>query len=143
MNRPEPCKPSAQRLTAPGVLGAPQTFAFSGHLRPSRSPAPLPSPFGAEILPHAADGERTKASGRGARLGETGGAVGRGRAGRRWAPSAGARAGRLRGFGAGRAGGLQATRGGVRGRLGERDEEAAAGTRWVLAVQSLATLPAP
>lgn len=29
MNRPEPCKPSAQRLTARGVLGAPQTFAFS------------------------------------------------------------------------------------------------------------------
>lgn len=40
--RPERCKPSAQRFTAPGVLGAPQIFAVS---------CSASIPFGAETLP--------------------------------------------------------------------------------------------
>lgn len=103
MNRPEPCKPSAQRLTARGVLGAPQTFAFS---------CPASIPFGAEILPHGADAERTKASGRGARLGETGGA------------DSGARPGRQK------LGSLSWCAGGTAARIWSRQGRRAAGYTW-------------
>lgn len=108
MNRPQPSKPSAMRLIARGVLRAPETLAVSC---PASIPrwgrnSPALNGWGAH------KGVRQRGEAGGNRRGRRRGAAGPAEAG---LPQPVRRRYGLRGFGAGRAGGLQATRGDVRG----------------------------